>query len=102
MRYILNIHRHRSSIMAINATIIICVMVICGAVPAQHSHRVAAEAGHRWWWWGGDRKLALGSEGVVGSSSVPSVCGIPLQAGDEGCLVLVVWFCPLWPAPLER
>ena len=51
---------------------------------------------------GGDRKLTLGSEGVVGSSSVPSVCGIPLQAGDEGCLVLVVWFCPLWPAPLER
>ena len=33
---------------------------------------------------GGDRKLAVGSEGVVGSSSAPSVCGIPLQAGDEG------------------
>ena len=49
---------------------------------AQHSHRVAAEAviGGG----GGDRKLAVGSEGVVGSSSAPSVCGIPPQAGDEG------------------
>ena len=33
---------------------------------------------------GGDQKLTVGSEGVVCSSSAPSVCGIPLQAGDEG------------------
>ena len=48
----LNIHRHRSSIMAFNAMIKFYVVVICGALHAQHSHRVAAEAGHRWWWRG--------------------------------------------------
>ena len=51
---------------------------------AQHSHRVAAEAVIGGGGGGGDRKLAVGSEGVVGSSSAPSVCGIPPQAGDEG------------------
>ena len=39
---------------------------------------------------GGGRKLAstippaVGSAGVVGSSSAPSVCGIPPSAGEEG------------------
>ena len=75
-RYFLTIHRYRSSIMAINATIMIyVVVVISGAILAQNSHRVATEAGHMSGGGVGGRKLtstltpAVGSEGVVGSSS---------------------------------
>ena len=86
----LNIHRHRSSIMAFNAMIKFYVVVICGALHAQHTlkglrlRRVIGGGG------GGGRKLAstippaVGSAGVVGSSSAPSVCGIPPSAGEEG------------------
>ena len=77
--------------MAINATIMIYVVVVMsGAILAQNSHRVATEAGHMSGGGVGGRKLtstltpAVGSEGVVGSSSAPSVCGIPPQTGDEG------------------